>query len=243
VFDLKDFENNRRQRAELMANNTNLCKQAFDFVLAGFAHGYLHQWSWLGLPMLQLPSDMITLQEIVWETKPDIIIETGIAWGGSAVFYASLCQLLGKGVVVAVDLNLMDHVRAQIMAFPFSHRIHLYKGSSTDQAVAAAVKSHVTPGRTVMVVLDSNHAHEHVLAELNLYAPLVTKGNFLIVCDTWIEHSPPEAHKNRAWGPGNNSQTALLSYLKTTDRFDQDPYYNAKGVMSLMPNGFLRCVK
>jgi len=159
------------------------------------------------------------------------------------VFYASICQLLGKGEIVAVDLNLMDHIRAQIMNFPFSHRIHLYQGSSTDQAIATTIKSHVKRGQKVMVVLDSNHTHEHVLAELNLYAPLVTKGNFLIVCDTWIELSPPQTHKTRPWGPGNNSKTALSSYLKTVNRFQQDPYFNGKGLMTLMPDGFLRCVK
>lgn len=243
MFDRAEFESNKRQQVELMANNTSLRKQALDFVVTAFPHGYLHQWTWLGLPMLQLPSDVIALQEIVWETKPDIIVETGVAWGGSVIFYASLCQLLGKGDVVAVDLNLMDHVQAQIMGFPFSHRIHLYKGSSTDQSVAATIKSHVKPGHRVMVVLDSNHTHDHVLAELNLYAPLVTEGNFLIVCDTWIEHSPSQAHKNRPWRPGNNAKTALLSYLKTVDRFEEDPYINGKALMTLMPNGFLRCVK
>jgi cephalosporin hydroxylase len=243
VFDLTEFERNKRRQAELMANNTSLRKYGRGFVLAAFPHGYLHQWSWLGLPMLQLPSDTIALQEIVCETKPDIIIETGIAWGGSVVFYASLCELLGKGSVVAVDLNLMDHVKAQIMSFPFSHRIHLYNGSSTNETVAAKIKSHVKEQHRVMVVLDSNHTHEHVLTELNLYGPLVTKGNFLIVCDTWIEESPAQAHTNRPWGPGNNSQTALSAYLKAVDRFEYDVYFNGKGLMSLMPNGFLRCVK
>jgi cephalosporin hydroxylase len=243
MFDRISFEQDKRQRAEAMANDTELRSQALDFVVSASSRGYLHQWTWLGMPMIQLPSDILLLQEIIRDTKPDLIIETGIAWGGSVVFYASLCQLLGKGQVVAVDLNLMDHVSEQIKSYPFSDRIHLYKGSSTDEAIAEKIRSHVGPGQSVMVVLDSNHTHAHVLQELNLYASLVTKGNFLVVCDTWIEHSPPEAHQNRPWGPGNNSKTALASYLKTVDRFEEDRHVNGKAVMSLMPGGYLRCVR
>src|SRR5271157_4126462 len=114
MFDREAFENTKRQKAGAMAKDTKLHKQALDFVLSASTQGYLHQWTWLGLPMIQLPSDMLLLQEIIWETKPDVIIETGVAWGGSVAFYASLCQLLGKGEVVAVDLNLTEQVSDQI---------------------------------------------------------------------------------------------------------------------------------
>jgi cephalosporin hydroxylase len=243
MFDRAEFEKTKRHHAEGLAKDTILRKQARDLILAADHHGFLHQWCWLGMPIVQLPTDVFAIQEIVWEEKPDIIIETGIAWGGSLIFYASLLQLLGKGEVVGVDLNLMDHVTAQIMSYPFSHRIHAYKGSSTDPGIVEKIKAHVKPEHSVMLVLDSNHTHEHVLAELDLYAPLVTKGQFVIVCDTYIEESPPQIHRQRPWAPGNNPRTAIMSYLKKVDRFQEDRYIYGKSLMSLMPNGYLRCIK
>ena len=129
-------------------------KLSLDFVVDSDKHGYGYQWTWLGLPFIQMPQDILVTQEIIWETKPDVIIETGIAWGGSVVFYASLLQLLGKGEVIAVDLNLYDHVTEQIMSYPFSNRIHLYKGSSTAPSVAAQIKTHEARPK-VMVLLIS----------------------------------------------------------------------------------------
>src|SRR5262245_29517193 len=128
------------------------------------------------------------------------------------------------------------------MAYPFSNRIHLYKGSSTDEAIAAKVKSHIKPQDQVMVLLDSNHTHDHVLNELRLYAPLVTKGQYLVVSDTVVEDIPLQTHRPRPWGPGNNPKTALRSYLKETNRFESDPYLNAKLLLTYSPEGYCRCI-
>jgi cephalosporin hydroxylase len=243
MFDRSQFEADRIKQEAGLADAAELRKRAHNLMLDMLQLGYAHQWDWLGTPMLQLPTDLMILQQIVWETKPDLIIETGIAWGGSVVFYASLCQLLGKGQVVAVDLNLMDHVKSEIMRYPFSDRISLYKGSSTDKSVAEKIKAHVRPGSSVMVVLDSNHTHDHVLAELRLYAPLVTKGQLLVVCDTFVDETPQDLLGQRPWGPGNNSKTALNSYLAEVDRFQEDRHLYGKAVISLMANGYMRCVK
>jgi cephalosporin hydroxylase len=189
-----------------------------------------------------LPSDILATQEIIWKSKPDLIIETGIAWGGSVVLYASLLQLIGKGEVVGVDLNLMDHVAAEIMAYPFSNRIHLYKGSSTDPDTVSKVKSHIRAGQSVMVLLDSSHTHEHVLEELQIYAPLVTRDQYLVVSDTIIEDIPPQVHRPRPWGPGANPKTALRAYLATTERFVLDDQIDNKTLLSCCPAGYFRCV-
>ncbi len=243
MFIREDLEKSKRETAVAASNDESLRKQSLDFIVDSDKYGYGYQWTWLGLPFIQMPQDMIVTQEIIWATKPDVIIETGIAWGGSVVFYASLLQLLGKGEVVAVDLNLYDHVRDQIMSYPFSNRIHVYKGSSTDASIAAKMKAHVKPGQKVMVLLDSNHSHQHVLDELRIYAPLVTKGQYLVVSDTICEDIPKQEHRPRPWGPGDNPKTALRAYMKETDRFEIDRYTNDKLLLTYSPDGYCRCIK
>ena len=157
--------------------------------------------------------------------------------------YASLMQLYGKGKVIGIDLNLYDHVADQIMSYPFSNRIHLLKGSSTDESIVSKVKSMIPAGSKVMVLLDSNHTHEHVLDELRAYAPLVTRSQYLIVSDTIVEDIPPQTHRPRAWGPGNNPKTALFQYLKETDRFEIDAYSNDKLLTTFSPMGYVKCIK
>jgi cephalosporin hydroxylase len=243
LFIREDFEADKRKNAQAQSRDKNLAEVARDFIIRSDKYGYGYQWTWLGLPVIQMPQDIVLTQEIIWDCKPDVIIETGIAWGGSVVLYASILQLIGKGKVVAVDLNLVDHVTAQIMAYPFSNRIQLYKGSSTDPDIVSRIKSHIGPGQSVMVLLDSNHRHEHVLAELKLYAPLITKGQFLVVSDTVVDDIPPQDHRPRPWGPGNNPKTALATYLKSTDRFVVDDYLNAKLSLTFSPEGYCRCVR
>jgi cephalosporin hydroxylase len=240
MFIREDLETDKRKNARAQSQDQALRDVARDFIIRSDKYGYGYQWTWLGLPIIQMPQDIVLTQEIIWETKPDLIIETGIAWGGSVALYASMLQLIGKGKVIAVDLNLMDHVTAQIMRYPFSNRIHLYKGSSTDPAIVAKIKAHVEPGQSVMVLLDSNHTHDHVLQELNLYAPLVTKGQFLVVSDTVVEDIPPQGHRPRGWGPGNNPKTALQAFLKEHKDFDVDPYVNGKLLLTYSPSGYCR---
>lgn len=243
MFIRDDLEKSKRETAAAAARDVGLRRLSLDFIVESDKYGYGYQWTWLGLPFIQMPQDIVATQEIIWATKPDVIIETGIAWGGSVAFYASLLQLIGKGEVVGVDLNLHDHVAEQVMGLPFSERIHLYKGSSTDPTIAAKVKSHVELGQSVMVLLDSNHTHRHVLDELRLYAPLVTKGQYLIVSDTVVEDMPRQDHRPRPWGPGDNPKTALRAYLAETDRFEVDPYVNSKLLLTYSPEGYCRCVK
>lgn len=242
MFDRKDFDEKKLEHAGEMSRDESLRKRALELVIDSDKYGYGYQWTWLGLPIIQLPQDIVATQEIIWKTKPDVIIETGIAWGGSVVLYASMLQLMGKGKVVAVDLNLMEHVSDQIMSYPFSERIHLYKGSSIDPSIVEKIRSHIEPGQSVMVLLDSNHSHQHVLDELRAYGPLVTKGQYVVVSDTVVEDIPEQKHRVRPWGPGDNPKTALYAYLKETSRFEIDYEIDGKLLLSFSPHGYCRCL-
>lgn len=243
MFNREEFEATKLKNAEAQHKDLILRKLALDIVVESDKYGYGYQWTWLGLPIIQMPEDVLVTQEIIWQKRPDVIIETGIAWGGSVVLYASLMQLIGKGKVLAVDLNLMDHVKEQIMSYPFSGRINLFKGSSTDSSVIKQIKSHIGPNDSVMVLLDSNHSHDHVLEELELYGPLVTQGQFVVVSDTVVDDIPAQVHRPREWGPGSNPKTALNQFLKESDRFILDKTVNHKLLLTYTPDGFCRCVK
>ena len=243
MFVRDDFEADKRKNAQAQSWDEALRLVALDFIVQSDKYSYGYQWTWLGLPVIQMPQDIVATQEIIWACKPDVIIETEIAWGGSVVMYASMQQLIGKGKVVAVDLNLMDHVAEEIMSYPFSNRIHLYKGSSTAPDIVAKLKAHIEPGQSVMVLLDSDHTHAHVLDELRLYAPLVTKGQYLIVSDTIVEDIPVQEHRARRWGPGNNPKTALKAYLAEAGGFEVYRHINNKLLLTYTPDGYYRRVR
>jgi cephalosporin hydroxylase len=206
-------------------------------------HRYTYNFTWLGRPVIQLPQDLLAVQEVVWQVRPDLIVETGIAHGGSLVHSASLLELLGgEGLVVGIDVDIRAHNREAIEAHPLAKRIHLIEGSSTDSGVAAAVRELARGRRAVLVLLDSDHTHAHVLRELELYAPLVTRGSYLIVFDTLIEDLPAELFAGRRWGKGNNPKTAVWQFLKTTERFTIDDRLAGKLLLTCAPDGYLRCI-
>ena len=218
-------------------------RATLDWVAAIAPHNYTYNFTWLGRPVIQFPQDLAALQEIIWETRPDLIIETGIAHGGSLIFHASMLQLLSNdGRVLGIDIDIREHNRAEIEAHPMFERIEMIQGSSIDEAIAAQVVADAATAERVMVVLDSNHTHEHVLQELELYAPLVTKGCYLVVCDTLIEDMPAGSFPNRPWDKGDNPRTAVDAFLKTTDRFEVDTAIDAKLQISVAPGGYLNCV-
>jgi cephalosporin hydroxylase len=205
---------------------------------------YTYHFEWLGRPVIQLPQDLIAMQEIIWRVKPDLIIETGIALGGSLIFYASMLELLsGDGHVVGIDIDIRPHNRVEIENHPMFRRIIMIQGSSIDEEVARQVTDFSEGRQRVLVVLDSNHTHEHVSKELALYSPLVTRDSYLVVCDTVIEDVPDDLIRDRPWGKGNNPKTAVWEFLKTTDRFVIDQEYNDKLLITVAPDGYLRCVK
>lgn len=243
MFNLTDFELQKTQQIDLMAKDVRLHGQALELIIESDKYGYAYWPTWLGVPIIQLPEDIITTQEIFWADLPDVIIETGIAWGGSVILHASLMELAGKGRVIAIDRVMPNHVREAIMKFPFSKRIHLIQGDSVDRRVIEEVKSKINPSDATAVCLDSDHSHDHVLAELHAYGELVTIGQHLTVYATRIEEMPVSQHRPRSWGPGNNPMTAVRSYLVEGNRFVIDELYSRKSFLSFAPEGRLLCVK
>jgi cephalosporin hydroxylase len=205
---------------------------------------YSYNFCWMGRPIIQFPQDMIAMQEIIWQVKPQLIIETGIAHGGSLVFYASLLELLGgTGQVLGIDIDIREHNRVEIEKHSMAKRIKMIQGSSVDEKVVAEVRSFVKGKSAVIVVLDSNHTHEHVLAELEAYSPLVTKDSYLVVFDTIVEDMPEDFFQDRPWSKTNNPKTAVWEFLKKNNRFEIDREISNKLLITVAPDGFLRCIK
>lgn len=207
-------------------------------------HKYAYNFSWMGRPIIQFPQDMIAMQEIIWASKPDLIIETGIAHGGSLIYYASLMEMMQlDGYVLGIDIDIRDHNRAEIDAHPMRKRIQMIQGSSIAADTVAEVAKHVQGKKSVMVILDSNHTHEHVLQELQQYAPFVSPNNYLVVFDTLVEDMPDDLVHDRPWGKGNNPKTAVREFLKSNDQFEVDKAIEAKILITVAPDGFLKRVR
>lgn len=204
-------------------------------------HRYSYNFTWMGRPIIQTPQDMVALQEIMWRTRPDLVIETGIAHGGSLIYLASLMELLGgDGRVVGVDIEIRPHNRVEIEKHPMAHRIKLIEGSSVDPAIVAEVVREIAGRKRVMVILDSNHTLDHVQRELELYSPLVSKGCYLIVFDTLLEDMPVDLQGERPWGPGNGPKTAVHRFLQSNKRFEIDKSIEHKLLITVAPDGYLR---
>lgn len=239
-----DFEDRNRAMTGRMAADAGLQTAAVNLFVTASRYEYSYHFSWLGRPIIQFPQDVMALQEIIWKVRPELIIETGIARGGSLIFYASMLELLGgQGAVVGIDVDIREPSRRAIEAHPLAKRVTLVEGSSVDQETAARVRSLARGKSPVMAVLDSNHTHTHVLGELNLYSPLVTRGSYLVVLDTIIEDMPPDFSSGRNWGKGNSPKSAVREFLRGTDRFAVDPEWDSKLLISVAPGGYLRCVK
>lgn len=210
---------------------------------------YAYNFSWLGRPIIQLPQDILAMQELIWTIQPDLIIETGIAHGGSLIFSASMLELNAacngpqNAEVLGVDIDIRDHNRKAIMAHPMVKRISMIEGSSIATNIIEQVRAKAQGKQSVLICLDSNHTHDHVLAELNAYAPLTTVGSYCVVFDTLIEDMPTAMFPDRPWGPGNSPKTAVWEYLKKHPEFEFDKQIDHKLMISVAPNGYLRRVR
>jgi cephalosporin hydroxylase len=241
--DREQFAADRADRLNRLAEAREPLPEAKAFFEASLPLLYSYNFDWLGLPIIQYPQDVMAIQEIVWRTKPDLIIETGIARGGSLILYASLLKLIGNdGRVIGVDIDIRPHNRQAIEEHPLADAIHLIQGSSIDEATVAAVRDQVKDARRIMVVLDSMHTADHVLRELELYSPFVTQGCYLMVFDTVIEFMPEESVADRPWGKGNSPYNAVQQFLQTNSRFRVDRNMDAKLQVSVAPSGYLECV-
>jgi cephalosporin hydroxylase len=241
--DRAEFEAAKREKAARLGADAELAADALAVNIAADRYDWSYQWSWLGLPVIQMPSDIVAMQEIIWSCRPQLVIETGVARGGSVILSASIQEMLGEGEVLGIDIEIRQHNREAIEAHPLSKRVTLLEGSSIDDSMVRDVAARAAAVERVMVVLDSNHTHDHVLAELEAYAPLVSVGQFLVVADTFIEQVGTQDHRPRPWGPGNSPGSALDAWLATTDDFVRDEFVNAKLLLSASQGGYLRRVR
>lgn len=212
---------------------------------SGWSTKYVYSFTWLGRPIIQLPEDMFRIQEVIWQVRPDLLIECGIAHGGSLVFYASLFRSMGKGRVVGVDLEIRSHNRSALEGHPLFDLVTLIEGSSVDPAIVALAREEARNAESVMVVLDSKHSRGHVLAELRAYAELVTPGSYIVACDGIMQDLVGAPRSAGDWGT-NNPQSAVRDFLEENSAFELvEPrwLFNEGAVRSRVtywPNAFLR---
>jgi cephalosporin hydroxylase len=242
--DTQYFQKRRKKNIKELSQNYKIKHITNDWFVNASNHGYSYNFDWLGLPIIQFPQDIVAIQEIIWNTKPDLIIETGVARGGSLIFSASMLHLLnGNGKVIGVDIDIKNHNRERIECHPLSDRIKLIQGSSTDQEVVNKIKKDITSNLRVMVILDSNHTHNHVLQEIEIYAPLVTIGCYCLVMDTIVEDMPDNYYNDRPWGKNNNPKTAVHEFLGSSDQFEIDNFIQDKLLITVAPDGYLKRIK
>lgn len=236
--------------------NAPLLQASSDWIVKADSARYSYHFSALGRPIIQYPQDMVAMQELIWEVRPDLIIETGIAHGGSLIMNASMLALLDycdalqagelldpnkpKRRVLGVDIDIRAHNREAIEAHPMANRIDMIQGSAIDPAIVAEVRKRAADHRRILVSLDSNHTHDHVLAELEAYAPLTSVGSYCVVFDTVIEDMPAGSFPNRPWDKGNNPKTAVRGYLERHPEFEIDRHMDHKLLISVAPNGYLK---
>lgn len=241
--EVEKFKKEVEENILLQGNNEPLKKTAAAFMDASIRSRYSYNFTWLGRPIIQYPQDIIAIQEIIYQVQPDLIIETGIAHGGSLILHASICELIGKGEVLGVDIDIREHNKSEILNHRMSKRISMIQGSSIDETIVKQVAEIAAGKEKVLVILDSNHTHDHVLNEMKWYAPFVTKGSYMLVFDTVVEDLANDIYDNRPWGVGDNPKTAVWEFLKTNDDFVIDTAMDDKLLISVAPSGFLKRVK
>ena len=241
----KEFKIQNDSAIEKMSKNKKLKNQTNEWIKTSALHQYSYNFTWLGLPIIQYPQDIIALQEVIWKIKPDLIIETGIARGGSLIFSASLLEIINEGgEVLGIDIDIREENKRAIENHPMNKRITMLEGSSIDKDIAEKVYKIAKEKKKILIVLDSNHTHEHVQKELNLYANLVSVGSYCVVFDTIIEDMPKEWDwGSRTWGVGNNPKTAVFEFLKSNDNFEIDKSIDNKLLISVAPDGYLKRIK
>ncbi|CDN51230.1 cephalosporin hydroxylase family protein [Neorhizobium galegae] len=253
---MSDFTKEVEARVAAVPGNKELTDSAAQFMRTSIASQYSYNYFWLGRPIIQYPQDMVAMQELIWTVKPDLIIETGIAHGGSLILSASMLALLElseaaeKGEVVdpakpkrkvlGIDIDIRPHNKAAIEAHPMASRIEMIQGSSIAPEIMDQVRKVAAGYSRILISLDSNHTHEHVLEELKLYAPLTSVGSYCVVFDTVVEDLPKELAGDRPWGPGDNPKTAVFEYLKTHPEFEIDKSVENKLLITVAPDGFLK---
>ncbi len=265
---MNSFPKEMEARIKANAGDERLKSDARTLLLSSIAAKYSYNFTWLSRPVIQYPQDMVAMQELIWQVKPDLIVETGIAHGGSLILSASMLALLdyceavatGKMLdpratrrrVLGIDIDIRPHNRAAIEGHPMAHRIDMIQGSSIAPGIIAQVHGIAKGYARILVCLDSNHTHEHVLAELEAYAPLVSRDSYCVVFDTVVEDLPDEMFPDRPWGKGDNPKTAVREYLRRIEKegreamdgsllgFEIDKMIEGKLLITVAPDGYLK---
>lgn len=256
---VEQFKEERLARIASYGDDSEFQEDSRDWLEKSMRRKYVYNFNWLGRPIIQCPQDIIAMQELIWSTKPDLIIETGIAHGGSLIFSASMlaqldmCDAIKTGAnfnpnescrkVLGIDIDIRAHNRTAIEAHPMATRIQMIQGSSIDSEVIEEAKKMAQGYDRILVCLDSNHTHDHVLKELQAYAPLTTKDSYCVVFDTFVEDLPADIFLDRPWGPGNNPKTAVWEYLKSHSEFEIDKSIQNKLLITVAPDGYLKRIK
>jgi cephalosporin hydroxylase len=253
----EQFEKEVTENIKRLGSEITLPLQSLSWMLrSGIVGDYTYNFRWQGRPIIQYPQDMVAMQELIWQIKPDLIIETGIAHGGSLIMNASMLAMLdlcdaidsgdtidparSKRKVLGIDIDIREHNREAIEAHPMASRIQMIQGSSIAPEIIAQVKGVAKDYKRILISLDSNHTHEHVLAELEAYAPLTSVGSYCVVFDTIVEDMPEDMFPDRPWGPGDNPKTAVWEYLKTHSEFEIDKSIQHKLLITVAPDGWLK---
>lgn len=243
------FKQETKERLTVNATNEELSASAKVFMASSTEPKYSYNFSWLGRPVIQYPQDIVAMQELIFSIQPDLIIETGIAHGGSLIFMSSMLELNAScggpqdAEILGIDIDIRQHNRDAIEAHPMFKRISMIEGSSIAPEIIEQVKAKTTGKKRILVCLDSNHTHDHVLAELEAYAPLTSVESYCVVFDTIVEDLPAAMFPDRPWGPGNNPKTAVWEYLKNHPEFEIDKQVDYKLLISVAPDGYLKRIK
>lgn len=255
----EQFNQEVQESIKGLASDQQLQTLSLDWTRDVARHKWSYNFSWMGRPAIQFPNDAWAMQELIWQVKPDLIIEAGIAHGGSLIYYASLLAMLDMaeavengGVadphktrrkVLGLDIDIRAHNREAIEQHPMYPWIQMIQGSSISPETVTQVQEIAKGYKRILVSLDSNHTHDHVLAELQAYAPLVSKGSYCAVFDTIVEDMPSKLSSDRPWGPGNNPKTAVWEYLKTHPEFEIDKSIQHKLLITVAPDGYLKRIR
>jgi cephalosporin hydroxylase len=254
--EIEQFNLERCKRINDSIEDIDFSRISTEWLEQAMEKSYAYNFDWLGRPIIQLPQDIVAIQELIWRIKPDLIIETGIAHGGSLILSASILALIElskastngtlvdpkspDSIVLGIDIDIRPHNRELIERHPLGGRVQMIEGSSTDLTVLAKVNQIARDKNKVMIFLDSNHTHSHVLEELKLYSSLVSPGSYLVVFDTFVEKMSTDIFPNRPWSKGNNPYTATQEFLVDNQEFEVDHGLSAKLGISVAPAGFLR---
>lgn len=246
---IEQFNAEKLARIDALGKDVEFRNQSRQWLEKSMRKQYAYNFSWLGRPIIQNPIDIVAMQELIWSIQPDLIIETGIAHGGSLIFSASMLELnaacggLQDAEVLGVDIDIRTHNREAIETHPMAKRISMIQGSSITPEIIAQVKAMAAGKHRVLVCLDSNHTHSHVLAELEAYAPMTSIGSYCVVFDTFVDDVSADVFPDRPWGPGDNPKTAVREFLKSHPEFEIDKSIEHKLLITVAPDGYLKRIK